>query len=53
MPEISYHAISKLDYDRNVAKQRSDHVNRHLNDALFQNLHKTPVFAILPASVGF
>ena len=44
---------SKLDYDRKVAKQQSDHERYHSNDALPQDIRRMPVTAILPASTLF
>ena len=44
---------SMLDYNRKVVKQWSNHECYHSNDALSQYIRRTPVSAILPASVPF
>ena len=42
-----------LDYDGKVAKQWRYPEHCQSNNALFQDFHRTPIFAILPTSVCF
>ena len=44
---------SKLDYEMKVAKRQSGHERYDSNDALSQDIRRTLVSAILPASVLF